>query len=176
MEDENDEEETAVSTPSTVPQDRSGSTLSLPSLSQITSITTSPSAFSTGAIRHYSTSSTSQPSYSPYIHSNQASPAFAATNMPTPYSATRENFIIGSPALKALDSVPQIRQATEGSSEAFDKQRREPKAGRSEHELDQEATAALLMLNHDRRNWRSEKDGASRSGNGGMSVKDLLSG
>lgn len=96
--------------------------------------------------------------------------------MPTPYSATREIFGLGSPALKALDSASQARQASEGSSELSDKQRRTTKTGRSEHELDQEATAALLMLNHDRRNWRGSKDGTSGRGSGGMSVKDLLSG
>jgi hypothetical protein len=58
-------------------------------------------------------------------------------------------------------------------------------AGRSELELDQEATAALLMLNSDRRQWRgvgvakaAGDDSNSRrsSGGGGMSVRDLLSG
>lgn len=86
--------------------------------------------------------------------------------MPTPYSASRETFGLGSPALKALDSEPS------------DKRRRGNDSGRSEreHELDQEATAALLMLNHDRRSWKVEKEGEKRSGTGGMSVKDLLSG
>lgn len=96
--------------------------------------------------------------------------------MPTPYSATREDFGLGSPALQALDSASQARQATEGSSDLSNKQRRATKSGRNEHELDQEATAALLMLNHDRRNWRASKDSASSRGTGGMSVKDLLSG
>jgi hypothetical protein len=54
-------------------------------------------------------------------------------------------------------------------------------ATRSELELDQEATAALLMLNSDRRQWRGvakADDSNSRrsSGGGGMSVRDLLSG
>ena len=57
----------------------------------------------------------------------------------------------------------------------LEKQRRATKSGRSEHELDQEATAALLMLNHDRRNWRGSREGEASRGNGGMSVKDLLS-
>lgn len=39
-----------------------------------------------------------------------------------------------------------------------------------QRDLDQEATAALLMLNTDRRGTHS-----SISGRGGMSVKDLLS-
>jgi hypothetical protein len=59
-------------------------------------------------------------------------------------------------------------------------------SSRSELELDQEATAALLMLNSDRRQWRgvgvvakaAGDDSNSRrsSGGGGMSVRDLLSG
>lgn len=54
-------------------------------------------------------------------------------------------------------------------------------------ELDQEATAALLMLNSDRRVWRGREGrggsgaggGEERRGSGvpgGMSVRDLLSG
>jgi hypothetical protein len=56
-------------------------------------------------------------------------------------------------------------------------------ATRSELELDQEATAALLMLNTDRRQWRGSgvakaagNDSSSRRSSGGMSVRDLLSG
>jgi len=56
-------------------------------------------------------------------------------------------------------------------------------ATRSELELDQEATAALLMLNTDRRQWRgvgaakaAGDDSNSRRSSGGMSVRDLLSG
>lgn len=192
MEDEN-EGETAISTPATAPQDRSGSIISLPSLSQITTATTtSPSAFSTGAGRHFSVSSASQASYSPYFHSTQTSPAFgphlshlSAGPPPLssgPHSSTRETFGLGSPALKPLDSNHHhLRQIAEGaSSELADKnhQRRrsqhlKPASGRSEHELDQEATAALLMLNTDRRNWRDAEGQRSTTG---MSVRDLLSG
>lgn len=55
-------------------------------------------------------------------------------------------------------------------------------APRSELELDQEATAALLMLNSDRRQWRGPngfgkgEEDRRASGGGGMSVRDLLSG
>ena len=169
MEDD-ERHDTAVSTPSTLPQDRPGSNVSLPSLSQITSITSrSPSGPSTGAVRHYSISSASQASYSPYIHSNQASPAFGpqlshVSLASTPYSAPRDAFGLGSPALRALDSVELSRNLPGASGN-----------GRSQQELDQEATAALLMLNNDRRNWRSRESDAKR-GNAGMSVKDLLSG
>jgi len=79
------------------------------------------------------------------------------------------------------------------SSERFEKPSRRSSAtprqataaARSELELDQEATAALLMLNSDRRQWRgvgatkaAEDNNNSRrsSGGGGMSVRDLLSG
>lgn len=180
-----EEDETAVSTPSTTPQDRPGSRVSLPSLSQITTMTTaSPSTFSTGAVRHYSASSASQPSYSPYIHSNQASPAFgpqlshvsSASSIAAPYSASRENFGLGSPALKALDSTRHHRQTSQGASDLSDNRQETKKSGRSEHELDQEATAALLMLNHDRRNWRASKGAETKPGSTGMSVRDLLSG
>jgi hypothetical protein len=104
-------------------------------------------------------------------------------------------------------SAPTLRQIAEGANELNEKQRltatavaaakanqANGKSGRSEHELDQEATAALLMLNNDRRNWRAgqhpppplshsqsqsqpqpESDPTSRSSTG-MSVRDLLSG
>lgn len=184
MEDDN-EDDTAVSTPSTAPQDRPGSRVSLPSLSQITPMTTStPSGFSTGAVRHYSVSSTSQASYSPYIHSNQTSPAFGpqlshvstGPSMSAPYSASRESFGLGSPALKILDSNHNSSQIPECSSERSEQREQASKSGRSEQELDHEATAALLMLNNDRRNWRTSKQCDSNRGNGGMSVRDLLSG
>lgn len=180
-----EEDESAVSTPSTAPQDRPGSTISLPSLAQITTMTTSsPSTFSTGAVRHYSVSSASQPSYSPYIHSNQASPAFgpqlshvsSASSITAPYSASRETFGLGSPALKALDSSHHQRPTSRGAPDLSDNRQQSKKSDRSEHELDQEATAALLMLNHDRRNWRASKEGQAKPGNTGMSVRDLLSG
>ena len=95
--------------------------------------------------------------------------------MPTPFSATRESFGLGSPAIKALDASYQGRQSDNGDSGSAEKRRRGTanESARSEHELDQEATAALLMLNHDRRSWRG---GKSSGGGGGMSVKDLLSG
>ena len=69
-------------------------------------------------------------------------------------------------------SSTTLRQATTAAA-----------AARSELELDQEATAALLMLNTDRRQWRGSgvakaagDDSNSRRSSGGMSVMDLLSG
>lgn len=179
MEDQ-DQDETAISTPSTAPQDHSDSRISLPSLSQLTSMT-SPSTLSTGAARHYSVSSTSQASYSPYIHSNQTSPAFGpqllnVSMINMPYSASKESFGLGSPALKALDSNSSSRELADASSKAADSRRRSSKSRRSEKELDREATAALLMLNHDRRDWSSSRTGEPAKGTNGMSVKDLLSG
>lgn len=165
---------TTTTTPAMSAYEHSGSVVSLPSLSQITTNTSisSPSVFAAGAGRHYSISSAaSQPSYSPYFHSNQASPAFGPqlhhiSNAPTFSGA----FGLGSPALKPVDaSAPSLRQIAEGANELSEKQRltaataaaaakanqANGKSGRSEHELDQEATAALLMLNNDRRNWRA---------------------
>ena len=177
MEDDN-EDESAVSTPATSALDRSGSTVSLPSLSQITTATTaSPSVFSTGAGRHYSISSASQASYSPYFHSSQTSPAFGpqlshVSTGPSHRPQSAGAFGLGSPALKPLDSTQHVHRIAEGASELSTKHHH----GRSERELDQEATAALLMLNNDRRSWRAQNPGESGRSNMGMSVRDLLSG
>jgi len=186
MEDDHDGEEGA-STPATtaLEHSQSGSMVSLPSLSQITTAnTTSPSVFSAGAGRHYSISSASQASCSPYFHSNQTSPAFGPqlhqVSTAPPFSTA---FGIGSPALKPVDSAHHLRQIAEGATEALSERQRlaatGAKAGRSEHELDQEATAALLMLNNDRRSWRTGHESSSSDpsrSNTGMSVRDLLSG
>jgi hypothetical protein len=170
------------------PLQKTNSIISLPSLSQMT--TNSPSAFSgTASARHYSVSSTSQASYSPYIHSNHASPAFGPQLSHIP-QYTGPGFGLGSPALQPLDSGSQahhLRQIAEGATDQLSSDRElsraaTPRQGaRSELELDQEATAALLMLNSDRRQWRGTgigKAGDDRrgSGAGGMSVRDLLSG
>jgi hypothetical protein len=222
IEDEDDEDEemeddhadpnhsgaaTSTTTPAMSAYEHSGSIVSLPSLSQITTnaSTSSPSVFAAGAGRHYSISSAaSQPSYSPYFHSNQTSPAFGPQLSHLSAAPSFGGaFGLGSPALKPVDSsASTLRQIAEGASELSEKQRLTPaaagkangKSGRSEHELDQEATAALLMLNNDRRNWRAgqqhpppppqapqplphqpDTDPTSRS-NTGMSVRDLLSG
>jgi len=92
--------------------------------------------------------------------------------------------------LLPLDSSSQahhLRQIAEGANDQLCSDREQSRAAtprqgaRSELELDQEATAALLMLNSDRRQWRGTgigKAGDDRrgSGGGGMSVRDLLSG
>ncbi|KAK4560425.1 hypothetical protein LTR86_005621 [Recurvomyces mirabilis] len=183
MEDE-EPEDAAAPTPPVAPLDRShsNSLVSLPSLSQITTTATaSPSIFSVGAGRHYSISSASQASYSPYFHSNQTSPAFGP-QLSHMHSAPSYNntFGLGSPALKPVDSAHALRQIAEGATELSEKQRHARAMGRSEHELDHEAAAALSMLNNDRRNWRAGSSAGvpseeSRSGTG-MSVRDLLSG
>ncbi|KAK4547403.1 hypothetical protein LTR36_001059 [Oleoguttula mirabilis] len=193
MEDDGEAEGTAP-TPPAAGREHSASVVSLPSLSQITSLsssTMSPSIFPTGTGRHYSISSASQASYSPYIHSAQTSPAFGPqlhhmhhTAPPPPYSTT--TFGLGSPALKPMDAAQHTLRhiAAECATELSDKQQQQrPRSGngtRSDHELDHEAAAALSMLNHDRRGWRAagplaEAPDAGR-GNGGMSVRDLLSG
>lgn len=162
-----------ASTPATASVAHSNSIVSLPSLSQITTTTTtSPSIFSVGAGRHYSVSSAAS-SYSPYFHSNQASPAFGPQ---LHHFAAPPSFgnTLGSPALKPVDS--HLRQIAEGATELTEAQRVAPRGSRSENELDQEATAALLMLNHDRRNWRSaQHEPESTRSSTGMSVRDLLS-
>jgi hypothetical protein len=213
---EDDHENAAISEPSTTTTtpamsayEHSGSIVSLPSLSQITTntSTSSPAMFAAGAGRHYSISSAaSQPSYSPYFHSNQASPAFGPQlhHISTAPSFSGP-FGLGSPALKPVDSsAPTLRQIAEGANELGEKQRltaaaaaaakanqANGKSGRSEHELDQEATAALLMLNNDRRTWRAGQQPPPPSlshsqsqpesdptsrSSTGMSVRDLLSG
>lgn len=190
VEDDEDEEmedhdqQSAAATPVTTAHERSGSLISLPSLSQMTSTSTaSPSIFNAGGGRHYSISSASQASYSPYFHSNQTSPAFGPQlshlHSAPPYNTT---FGLGSPALKPVDSTQTLKQIAEGATELSEKQRStRQKAGRSEQELDQEAAAALSMLNNDRRSWRAgggkqvDVDDTGRS-NAGMSVRDLLSG
>ncbi|KXT13254.1 hypothetical protein AC579_1734 [Pseudocercospora musae] len=191
--DEDDDEEMedgeGTSTPATSTVEKCESLVSLPSLSQITTTTTaSPSIFSVGTGgRHYSISSAAS-SYSPYFHSNQASPAFGPQLHHVSTAPSFSNvFGLGSPALKPLDSAGHLRQIAEGATELSEKhghsqaQRLASKGRRdeSEHQMDQEATAALLMLNHDRRSWKAanaprEEGGDSRSS--GMSVRDLLSG
>lgn len=185
-EDEEDEEmeddpqpppQTAVSTPAFKPLDKRDSQISLPSLSTIT--TTSPSIFSHTAGRHYSISSASQASFSPYLHSTHTSPAFG----PQLSHHGVHGFRIGSPALK-----PQERQLAGGAAAELSLAR--PAVGapakerRSEQDLDQEAAGGLLMLNNDRRSWQQRErekgagNGVSGTGRGsavaGMSVKDLL--
>nr|POE56874.1 hypothetical protein CFP56_70126 [Quercus suber] len=163
-----------TSTPATAGLEHSNSRVSLPSLSQITTTSTntnSPSVFSVGAGRHYSISSTSQASYSPYFHSNQASPAFGPQLAHVANAPTYGNFGIGSPALKPVDSAHHLRQIAEGATELSEKQRSALKsiAGRSEKDLDHEATAALLMLNNDRRTWRAAQDPETMRSSTGMS-------
>lgn len=264
--------ETAASTPVTANSstaqlndryNNNNSNISLPSLAQITTNTStnSPSVFSTNNSaaggRHYSISSASQASYSPYFHSTQTSPAFGpqlSSHGPGGLTAGSSvaPFGLGSPALKPDDAgagqgvhqslfhsqnqsqsqqqqQQSLRQIAEGANAELSESqlrsqqahRSPPRNGssggssngngngngngndhgngsgrkRSEHELDHEASAALLMLNHDRRSWVGGSEGASAgngtnakrrtlaagtggssSSSGGMSVKDLLSG
>lgn len=173
---EADNNDDGAPTPPTSAVEHSNARISLPSLSQITTqSTTSPSIFSTGAGRHYSISSASQASYSPYIHSNQTSPAFGPQLHHV--STAPGAFGLGSPAIKPVDSGYGLRQIAEGAHELAEKRQQGRK---SDHELDQEATAALLMLNHDRRNWRQNSSNGSSGNEGdngrGMSVRDLLTG
>lgn len=112
--------------------------------------------------RHYSMSSTSQASFSPYLHSSQASPFFGPSYLNQDPAA----FALTSPALRAQDAgsshggiaqLPTLSDAARHQRE------------RREQDLDHEATAALLMLNSDRRSWKGKSVR-------GLSVNDLLSG
>lgn len=109
--------------------------------------------------RHYSISSASQASYSPYLHSAQASPFFGPSSYATTAQDNPANFALTSPALAPQDAAAAASRS--GGQQPEDARRRE-------QELDKEAMAALLMLNTDRRAWR-DKSGR------GMSVQDLLS-
>jgi hypothetical protein len=172
--DDDSPSETATSTPVTTSIHQSNSAISLPSLSQLATLA-SPPTFASGTGRNYSVSSTSQASCSPYFHSNQTSPAFgprlSSFSTPAPYSTA---FGLGSPALKPIDSAPHAKRASGEAAESPDKQDHAPLSRNAsiEQDHDQEATAALLMLNHDRRNWRAGDGGRSSTG---MSVHDLLS-
>ncbi|KAF2768018.1 hypothetical protein EJ03DRAFT_275027 [Teratosphaeria nubilosa] len=190
MEDDDDQAPEGTCTPLTTGLDKTNSLVSLPSLSQITTTqTNSPSLFATGAGRHYSISSASQASYSPYIHSNMTSPAFGPqlSHMHSAPLPVYSHFGLGSPALKPVDgSAQSLRQIAEGATQLNETRRRQSrssashnaKGDRTEQDLDQEAAAALSMLNNDRRNWRGADATPTRNGNaaGGMSVRDLLSG
>ncbi|KAI7343898.1 hypothetical protein KC322_g6143 [Hortaea werneckii] len=120
MPDQESEGEKEESQPTaTAAPTRANSLISLPSLSQLypanpTSPPIFPQSDTTPSARHFSISSASQPSYSPYIHSHHASPAFGPQlplyhPPPPPPQATanhqgNNHFGLGSPALKPLDS------------------------------------------------------------------------
>lgn len=185
MEDETpaQQPQSAVSTPAFPPHDKRDSQISLPSLSTIT--TTSPSIFSHTAGRHYSISSASQASYSPYFHSAHTSPAFGPQLSHHASLSSGQNgshaFGIGSPALKPQDQAPW-RAGAEAELSLARPASGVDRSKRSEQELDQEAAGGLLMLGNDRRSWqqreREKAAGAQpgRTGMVGMSVKDLLTG
>ncbi|KAI7248841.1 hypothetical protein KC335_g9744 [Hortaea werneckii] len=113
-----DGDEESQPTTAAAPPTRTNSLISLPSLSQLYPANpTSPPIFSSSA-RHFSISSASQPSYSPYIHSNHASPAFGpqlSSYQPSQTTANHGNslFGLGSPALKPLDSSPNESKRNE---------------------------------------------------------------
>ncbi|KAK0979382.1 hypothetical protein LTR54_015651 [Friedmanniomyces endolithicus] len=194
MADDNDEEHEATagsttgSTPAPSALEPSGSSaISLPSLAQLTTtLSNSPATFGPGAGasgRHYSISSQSQASYSPYFHSTHTSPAFG----PQPSNSSSHSYAglpayggpfgLGSPALRPMDSAggvmqqqqsQSLRMMAEGGMELAEKQRAggtgrgNGGSGRkSDHDLDREAAAALSMLNHDRRGWRAAGTGSS---------------
>ena len=176
MEDDAEDAEQST-TPAMRPYEHPGSMVFLPPLSQITNpSTTSPSILSTRNGRHHSHSSASQAGFSPYFLSNQTSPAFGP-QLPHHMSAVNHALGLGSPALKPTDSASALRSIAEGASELSDQQRYvHSSPARGERDPDHEATAALLMLNHDRRNRSTHQESESGRSNAGMSVRDLLSG
>lgn len=91
-----------------------------------------------------------RPSYSYYSANSSALPSPAFEPQTQAGGPSYSSFLLTSPALGPQEGGPANVKALEQS--------------------DQEATAALLMLNTDRRSWSGSK------GVRGMSVKDLLSG
>lgn len=171
MSEDNDD----VRTPNTLSQSHSRTSLpslaSLPSISHFSTAapTTSPALLPTAyhQQRHYSVSSTSQASFSPYIHSTQTSPFFGPSYGGQDPGAT--SFALTSPALNPQDHATAHRGSIQYSAlSANDGNEAQEEWERRAQDPDQEAMAALLMLNSDRRNW---KDKSGR----GMSVQDLLS-
>lgn len=173
MSEDNDDD---IPTPNTLSQSHSRTSLpslaSLPSMSHFSTAapTTSPALLPTAyhQQRHYSVSSTSQASFSPYMHSTQTSPFFGPSYGGQDPGAA--SFALTSPALKPLDHATARRGSTVQypTSGVNDSGEAQQERERREQDLDKEAMAALLMLNSDRRNW---KDKSGR----GMSVQDLLS-
>lgn len=137
---------------------------SLPPISQFANMSPAIAPSETSSSRHYSISSASAPSFSPYIHSTQASPYFAAAAA-AGQSDPVAPFALTSPALRAQDSSAVRSGGVAANEDARLRERREK-------ELDAEAMAALLMLNSDRRGAATGY--RDRSGRG-MSVQDLLS-
>ncbi|KAF2722560.1 HLH-domain-containing protein [Polychaeton citri CBS 116435] len=211
MEEEEEEEEDAPTPPlsSRRPLSKSGSLVSLPSLSHITSTLPSTTASiysstntssygSSAGARHPSISSaaTYSPSFSPYLHSTHTSPAFCGQQ--SAFVTTGPTFSLSSPALKPIDSsacsTPSASEAhyryfAGKHQQQLDASTSQPAQQRSAPQkpdvpstqndiLDHEASAALLMLNNDRRNWKGTLPKESTRGalSTGMSVRDLLSG
>ncbi len=155
----------ASSTLTTFPLGHRHSITSLNSLSPLTAATVpsttispalGPSPYHLSQPRNYNAYTSSAPL------STLPSPAIDSQQLPAsgirPFA--RASFTLSSPV---LDAVPDAGAVAKGVGAAS------PKRGgsRGRDKDDHEATAALLMLNTDRRSW---------SGGRGMSVKDLLSG
>ncbi|KAI9710898.1 MAG: hypothetical protein M1820_002333 [Bogoriella megaspora] len=135
--------------------------------------------------RHYSLSSYASNTSSAIAHSALPSPAFDSLSYqrPSGSSGSLAEFRLASPALGPQPERRENKSSSPPSPVDADRAlRREyyrpPYGGglsevgglpRADGDPDQQATAALLMLNADRRSWDVEK-------NRGMSVRDLLSG
>ncbi|KAF2761647.1 hypothetical protein EJ05DRAFT_535017 [Pseudovirgaria hyperparasitica] len=131
------------------------------------STTTSPNMVPTTDPRHYSiTSSIRSTVTSPSI---LPSPAFSSSGHtappfpPTGHSTSARFALLTSPALH-----PQTGNSVQSTNSNVNDHGKPGLQRDQRMSEDQEATAALLMLNSDRRNWHN--------GARGMSVRDLLSG
>ncbi|KAI6895791.1 hypothetical protein KC318_g12585 [Hortaea werneckii] len=146
MPDENSDGEEESQPTATATPTRTNSLISLPSLSQIypanpISPPIFPSSGATPSARHFSISSASQPSYSPYIHSNHTSPALGPQLSPyQPSQATTNHgsshFGLGSPALKPSDYSPSIESKMEGKNQTNPGSATTTTATASNHNLD----------------------------------------
>ncbi|TID21511.1 HLH multi-domain protein [Venturia nashicola] len=127
-----------------------------------------PRGSTTASITNYS----HQPSISPAILPSSHTSPLITTNHRSSYSYYSANSsAVTSPAFEPQAKAGGPNYSTFSlTSPALAPQDRASGSVKGLEQVDQEATAALLMLNTDRRSW------SGPSGARGMSVKDLLSG
>ncbi|QDS74396.1 hypothetical protein FKW77_005618 [Venturia effusa] len=125
-----------------------------------------------GSIAAYTPSYSHHPSVSPAIlPSSHTSPLMTTNHRPSYSYHSANSSALPSPAFEPQTQAAGPRYSTFSlTSPALGPQEGGPGSIKGLEQGDQEATAALLMLNSDRRSWTGP------SGARGMSVKDLLSG
>lgn len=125
-----------------------------------------------GSIAASTTSYSHQPSVSPAIlPSARTSPLITTNHRPSYSYYSANSSALPSPAFEPQTQAGGPSYSTFSlTSPALGPQDGGPGSVKGMEQGDQEATAALLMLNTDRRSW------SGPSGGRGMSVKDLLSG